>query len=65
MDGAGAVEAADARRTVERAQHDRDAAVLADVGDGLDAAAGEIEVRDPVRPEDRERAASPLGDRFT
>ena len=45
---ASAGHAQDARRPVEGAEHERDAAVLAEVGDGLGAAAGEVEVGDGV-----------------
>ena len=40
-----AVQAHDLRRTRERAEHQHDAAVLADVGDGLGAAARQVGIR--------------------
>ncbi len=57
-DGPAAVEAHDARRPVEGTEHQHDASVLAQVRDRLDAAAGEIEVRDAVRAEHGERVES-------
>ena len=53
-----AVEPHDARRSLEGAEHEGDAAVLAEVGDGLDAAAGQVEVGDRRRPEDAERVVA-------
>ena len=44
MHPAPPVQAEDARRTLERTEHDRHPAVLAEVSDGLDTAAGEVEV---------------------
>jgi hypothetical protein len=55
-----AVEAHDARRALEGAEHHDDAAVLAEVRDGLDAAAGLVEVGDAARTEDGELAAVAL-----
>jgi hypothetical protein len=49
-----AVEAHDAGRAVERAEHHDDAAVLAEVRDRLHAAAGLVEVGDATRTEDDE-----------
>ena len=53
-DFAAAVQAQDARRAVERAEHHADAAVLAQVGDRLGAAADEVEPGDRLRVEDAE-----------
>ena len=52
-----AVQAHDLRRPVERAEHDHDAAVLAQVGDRLDPAAHQVDVREPERAGDAEQAA--------
>src|SRR6476469_3779443 len=49
------VEADDVGATVERAEHERDACGLGHVGNRLDAAPGEVEVRDGVLVEDAER----------
>ena len=51
-----AVQPHDPRRTLERAEHDDDAAVLARVRDRLCAAADEVEISNLVRPEDSEPA---------
>ena len=53
-----AVDARDARVSRERAGHQRDASVLAEVRDRLDAAAGQVEVGDALRPEDAQRVVS-------
>ena len=57
---AAAVQAHDVRRALERAEHQADAAVVAQVGDRLRAAAGQVEVRHLVRAEHRERPGQPL-----
>ena len=49
------VEPHDLRRTVEGAQHDDDAPVLAQMGDGLRPAADEVEIGDRRGAEDSER----------
>ncbi len=56
--GAAPVDARDARISRERAGHERDASVLAQVRDRLDAAAGQVEVGDALRPEDAQRVVS-------
>ena len=50
-DGSAPVQAQDPRRALERAEHHDDPAVLAQVGDRLGAAAGEVEIGDLVRAE--------------
>src|ERR1700683_1632575 len=49
---AAAVDARDLRVLAERAEHDRDAAVAQQMSGGLIAAAGQIQVADPVPVED-------------
>src|SRR5262249_50727751 len=51
---AAAVDAHDAGRAAERAPHERDAAVLTEVGGRLDAAAGQVDVADGPVVEDAE-----------
>src|SRR5581483_79297 len=53
-DLAAPIEADDLRRSLERAEEKRDAAVLPQVRDRLDAAAGQVEVGDRPRSEDAE-----------
>ena len=60
-DLAAAVQAHDPRRPLEGAEHDADAAVLAQVRDRLGAAAVDVEVGDRVLVEDREGPDRPLG----
>ena len=57
MHGAHAEEPDDARRAVERAEHERDAPVLAQVADRLDAAARQVLVPHARRREDMEGVA--------
>jgi hypothetical protein len=49
------------RRATEGAEHHHDAAVLLQVGDRLDTAAGDIEVGEAPITEDRQRAGQALG----
>ena len=58
---AAAVHPDDVRRPLEGAPHQRDPAVLAQMGDGLGVASGEVEVGHGELVEHRERAAQPLG----
>ena len=58
---AAAVQAHDPRRPLEGAQHDDDAPVVAQVRDGLRAAADEVEVGDRVLVEDPQRLDRALG----
>src|SRR5438132_4224534 len=58
---APAVDPHDARWTVEGAAHDRDPAVLPEMGDGLGAATCQVEVCDAPRAEDGESARHALG----
>jgi hypothetical protein len=51
---AATVDARDLRILVKRAEHDRDAAVAQQMSGGLIAAAGQIQVADPVLVEDAE-----------
>ena len=51
----------DVGRTFERAEHHRDAAVLAQVRDGLGAARSDVEVRDRVIVDDHEGAVDAFG----
>ena len=55
---ARAVEANDLRRSLEGTEEERDPPVVAQVRDGLDAAAGEVEVGDRGRIENAERVES-------
>ena len=57
---APAVHAHDVRRPLERAPHQRDATVFAEVGDRLGVAAGEVEIGHGDLVDDSERAAQPL-----
>ena len=50
----GAEQPDDAGRPGEGAEHDHDAAVLLEVGDRLDPAAREVQVRDPAPAENRQ-----------
>ena len=59
-----AVHPHDVRRPLEGAPHQGDAAVLAEVGDGLGVAAGEVEVGDGPLVDDA-RSRRPLGERLT
>jgi hypothetical protein len=52
------VEPDDLWRAFERAEHEDDPPILAGMGDGFDAAAREVQVRDLARPEDAERIHS-------
>ena len=63
--GAGSVEPHDSRRPVEGAEHHADPAVLAEVRDRLDAAAGEIEVGDMSRGSRIRKVSRPFGERLT
>src|SRR5215213_8697276 len=58
-DLAPAVDPHDARRSGERAEHDHDPPVLADVGDGLRAGADDVQVRDGSRPQHPQTADRP------
>src|SRR5690606_14985586 len=55
-----AVQPDDRRRSTERAEHQRDPAVVAQVRDGLRAAAGVVQVRHSPRPEHGEGTGHPL-----
>ena len=55
------MEAHDPGRPLEGAEHHYDAAVLPQVGDGLDTAASEVEVGDSARPDDGEGAVEAFG----
>jgi hypothetical protein len=44
------------RPTLERTEHHDDAPVFTEMSDGLDTAARDVQVRDAVRPQHRERA---------
>src|SRR4051812_3518225 len=57
----GAVQAQDARRAVEGAEHDHDAAVLAQVRDGLGAGPDVVEIGDLARAEHLEGPDRALG----
>jgi hypothetical protein len=59
-DPSAAVQPDDLRGSGERAAHDHDAAVLAQVSNRLDAAAEVVEVPDRQRPEYRERPGHAL-----
>ena len=59
-DRAPAVDSDDSRRSVECTEHEHDPAVLAEMGDGLDAAARPVEIADAVRVDDGELAVVAL-----
>src|SRR5215217_4426979 len=59
-DLAPSVDPHDARRPGERAEHDHDPSVLADVGDGLRSGADDVQVRDGSRPQHPQAADWPL-----
>jgi hypothetical protein len=44
----------DPRRSLEGAEHEHDPAVLTEMGDRLDTAAGPVEMGDAMRVDDRE-----------
>lgn len=54
-------EADDAGRAVKGIEHERDAPVLAQMGDGLDAAAGQVLIPDTGGGDDMEGVAHALG----
>src|SRR6266511_2290624 len=55
------IQAHDPRRTGEGAEHEGDAAVVAQVGDGLGAAAGQVQVGDGPLVQDRQGVGVALG----
>jgi hypothetical protein len=57
-DAPTAIQAQDVRPTAEPAEHEGESAILAQVGDGLNAAAGVVDVTDYARPEDAETVES-------